>query len=84
MINEIGRYRSDGTQAAVIERRVSIALDFQQDTIPHMQQNATTSMATAANAFKNGATRLRAVLQRRGWLSNVHASASKRYGNLAE
>jgi hypothetical protein len=84
MINEIGRYRSDGTQAAVIERRVSIALDFQQDTIPHMQQNATTSMATAANAFKNGATRLRAVLQRRGWLSDVHASASKRYGGWAE
>jgi hypothetical protein len=77
MINEISRYRTDGAKAAVIERRVSIALDFQQDAIPHMQQNAAPTMATAANAFKNCATRLFAVLQRRGWLSDVHASASK-------
>lgn len=77
MINEVGRYRSDGTQAAVIERRVSIALDFQQNAIPHMEQNAATSMATAANAFKNGATWLRTLLQRSSWLSDVHASASK-------
>lgn len=62
MINEIGCDRTDRAQATVIERRVSIALDFQQDAIPHMQQDAATSMAAAANAFKNRATRLRAVL----------------------
>jgi hypothetical protein len=77
MINEIRCHRTDRAQAAVIERRVSIAFNFQQDAIPHMQQNAATPMATAADAFKNSATLLRAVLQRRGWLLDVHASASK-------
>jgi hypothetical protein len=78
MINEIGRYRADGAQAAVIEGRVTVTLDFQQDAVSHMQQNTAPAMAAAANTFKNFATRLLAVLQRRrGWLSDIHACASK-------
>ncbi len=46
-----------------------------------MQQNAAPAVATAADTFKNRAARLPAVLQRRGWLLDVHTSVSKRrYG----
>jgi hypothetical protein len=42
-----------------------------------MQQYATPAVATAADTFEDGGGRLPAVVQRRRWLLEVHASKSK-------
>src|ERR1035441_6805935 len=54
MIDEIDGDRSDWTQPTVIERRLRIALDFDQDTVAHMQQRAASAMARAANTLEDG------------------------------
>jgi hypothetical protein len=61
----------------MIERRLAIALDLQQHAIPHVQQDATPAVATAADTLEDGGGRLPIVLQSRGWLVDVHASKSK-------
>src|SRR5665811_700966 len=74
VVYKIGRHRPDRTQAAMIERRLAIALDLQQHAIPHVQQYPAPAVATAADALQDGGGRLPAVLQRRGWLLDVHAA----------
>ena len=53
MIDEVDSDRSDRTQPAVVERRLRIALDFNEDTIAHMQQRAATAVARAANTLED-------------------------------
>ena len=62
VVDEVGRHRPDRAQTAMIERRCAIALDLQQHAIPHMQQYAATAVATAADAFEHGDSRLPTVL----------------------
>src|SRR5450759_3768289 len=53
VIYKIGRHRPDRTQAAMIERRLAIALDLHQYTVLDMQQDAAAAMATAADALEH-------------------------------
>jgi hypothetical protein len=78
MINKVGRHRPDRTKAAMIEWRLAIALDLQQNAILHMQQYAASAVATAANTLEDSSRRLLADVQRRGLLQNAHANEPKR------
>lgn len=53
MIDEVDGDRADWAQTAVVEWRLRIALDFDQNTIAHMEQRATSAMARAANTLED-------------------------------
>jgi hypothetical protein len=54
----------------MIERRFTIALDFQQHAVPDMQQDAAAAVATAADALEDGSGQIVGYQTR---LLNVHA-----------
>jgi len=51
MIDEVDGDRSDWTQPAVVERRLRIALDFNENAVAHVQQRAASAVARTANTL---------------------------------
>jgi len=74
MIDEVKRHGADWTEAPVIERGFSIALNLDQATVSHMQQYATTAVATAAHAFQHRRIR---TLRVNSLERNIHNSSSR-------
>src|SRR5665647_3915217 len=54
VVYKIGGHRPDWAQAAMIERRGAVALDFHQHAVPHMQQYPAAAMTAAADALEHG------------------------------
>ena len=53
MVDEVCRHRSDRAEPAVIEWRLAISLNFQENAVPHVQQHSASAVATAANALED-------------------------------
>src|ERR1017187_10509954 len=58
MVDKVGGHRPDRAQAAMIDRRGAVALHLPQHTVPDMQQDAATAVATAANALEHRGGRI--------------------------
>ena len=61
----------------MIEWRLAIALDLQQNTIPHVQQYAASTVATTADALEGCGGLLTTILQWLDKLMDIHSSGSK-------